>query len=312
MSFLLPGLIVTALAVVSLVFALTAAPVARVPLERRSVGNNEEKPVLALTSDYVVATVDRLLRKSSWVPFRTREIELAGLSMTPGYLVVTVAAIAVAVLVTVTAIGQNVVVAMLCAALAPVVAKVVLKLKTERRRQAFKDQLDETLQIIASALRAGHSFTAALDAVADEAESPTAEEFARVINENRIGRDLVVALEQTAERMGSADFRWVAEAVAVHRDTGGNLNEVLDRVGQTMRERNQIRQQVDSLAAEGKFSAIILMALPVVVGGAFSLINPGYLAPLFATGGGRIMLLISLALYIVGGLWLKKIVNVKF
>jgi len=312
MTFLLFGLLLTSFAVGSLVFALTAAPVDRVPLERRSLGVTNEKPVLSMTSDYLVASVDRLLRQSNWVPFRARELELAGLKATPGSLIVTVTAIAVTLLSAATALTGNIFIAILLALFVPVAAKFILKVKTGRRRKAFKDQLDETLQIMASALRAGHSFTRSLDAVATEAESPTAEEFARVINENRIGRDLIVALQQTADRMESEDFRWVAEAVAVHRDTGGNLNEVLDRVGQTMRERNQIRQQVDALAAEGKFSALILMALPVVVAGAFSLINPGYLGPLYDTNGGRIMLVASLVLYIVGGLWMKSIVNVKF
>ncbi|MGA8987548.1 type II secretion system F family protein, partial [Aeromicrobium sp.] len=132
------------------------------------------------------------------------------------------------------------------------------------------------------------------------------------INEHRIGRDLVVALEQTAERMDSEDFLWVGEAVAVHRDTGGNLNEVLDRVGQTMRERNQVRQQVASLASEGKFSAVVLMLLPVAVGGFYSILNPTYMAPMFTSSVGRVLLIGSLLLYVVGGLWMRAITNVKY
>ena len=312
MLFLAAGLCMTTFAVGLVVYALTAAPVDRVPMERRSLGKAEEKPVLEWTSDYLVATVDRMLRHSSWVPFRARELELAGLKVTPGSLVVTVVAIAVTLLFALTALTGNFLIAMLLAVFVPVVAKLVLKVKTGKRRKAFVGQLDETLQIIASALRAGHSFTGALDAVATEAESPTAEEFVRVINENRIGRDLIVALEQTADRMQSEDFRWVAEAVAIHRDTGGNLNEVLDRVGQTMRERNQIRQEVETLAAEGKFSGIVLMALPVVVGGAFSLINPGFMTPMFTTSIGKALLAASLVLYVIGGLWIKKVVDVKY
>lgn len=309
---LIAGLLITVLAVVAGVFAVTAAPVQRVPLERRVWGSQEEKQRLSLTSDYLVSLADRVLRQSSWVPFRERELELAGVRMTPGALVVAVGALGVTLLVLMTLLTGSLLVALLLALLVPGVAKVVLRVKTDRRRAAFGKQLDETIQLIASSLRAGHSFARALDSVATEADSPTAEEFARVINENRIGRDLIVALEQTADRMQNEDFRWVAEAVAVHRDTGGNLNEVLDRVGQTMRERNQIRQEVDTLAAEGKFSAIVLMALPVVVGGAFSLINPGYLGPMFTTNLGRVLLLASLVLYIIGGLWMKKIVNVRF
>lgn len=312
MALLIPGVIFSALALAMLVYVLTAAPVDRIPLERRQWGKKEEKPVLSLTSDYLVSMVDRVLRGSSWAPFRERELDLAGLSMTPGALVVTVGSIGVAALVVGFVLTANVLVAILAGALVPVVAKLVLKVKIDQRRKAFAKQLDETIQMIASSLRAGHSFIRALDAVATEADSPTAEEFARVINENRIGRDLIVALEQTADRMASDDFRWVAEAVAVHRDAGGNLNEVLDRVGQTMRERNQIRQEVDTLAAEGKFSGIVLMALPAVVAGAFSLVNPGYMDPMFTSSLGKMLLAASVVLYIVGGVWMRAIVNVKF
>ncbi len=309
---LISGLLFTLLAVGAAAFAITAAPVQRIPLERRVWGVQEEKQRLSLTSDYLVSLTDRLLRQSSWVPFRERELELAGVRLTPAALVVTVGAGAVTTTVVVMLLTGSFLFALVVALLVPGVAKVVLRIKTDRRRAAFGKQLDETIQLIASSLRAGHSFARALDSVATEADSPTAEEFARVINENRIGRDLIVALEQTADRMKNEDFRWVAEAVAVHRDTGGNLNEVLDRVGQTMRERNQIRQEVDTLAAEGKFSAIVLMALPVVVGGAFSLLTPGYLAPMFTTSLGRVLLVASLGLYIAGGIWMKKIVDVKF
>jgi tight adherence protein B len=306
------GLLLTGVAVALVVYAAVASPVPRVPAARRRFAEVEDKPVLALTSDYLVSSVDRLLRQAAWVPFRAQELELAGLSVTPGSLVVTVGALAIAVLFLVTILIGSFFFALLLALLVPVAAKVVLKLKTDQRRKAFAGQLDDTIQMIASALRAGQSFSQALDAVATDSDSPTAEEFARVINENRIGRDLVVALEQTAQRMDSEDFLFVAEAVAVHRDTGGNLNEVLDRVGQTMRERNQVRQQVASLASEGKFSAVILMLLPVAVAGFYSILNPQYMVPMFTSSIGRLLLIASLVLYVIGGLWMKKIVNVKF
>jgi tight adherence protein B len=268
--------------------------------------------VLSTTSDYLVDAVDRYLRQSSWMPFSAKELELAGLRVTPGNLVVTVAAVAVTAFSVIALLSGNFALGILVALLVPVGTKLFLRIKTDRRRRLFMKQLDETIQMIASALRAGHSFTRALDAVATESESPTAEEFARVINENRIGRDLVVALEQTAERMQSDDFRWVAEAVAIHRDTGGNLNEVLDRVGATMRERNQVREKVMSLASEGRFSAVILMLLPVLVGGFYAIINPTYMALMINTGTGRFLLGISVVLYIIGGLWMRSIVRVKF
>lgn len=305
---LVAGVGFAAVAVALVLYAVTPTrgPTDGVPDE----GN--ATPVLRSTSEFLVARTDQYLGRRSWAPFPAHSLEMAGVAVTPGSLLVTVIALTTAAIVLVTAITGSFFAGLLVGVLGPLIAKLVIQVMTERRRKAFEGQLDETLQIIASALRAGHSFVHALDAVAQEAESPTAEEFVRIINEHRIGRDLIVALEQTAERMGSADFRWVAEAVAVHRDTGGNLNEVIDRVGKTMRERRQMREQVDALSAEGKFSAIVLMALPLVGAGLFSLVNPGYINPMFTEPFGRFMLVVSLVLYVIGGIWIRAVVNVKF
>ncbi len=299
---------------VALIFVVLAPP--KVAAERRRPGSERKAadgtPVLTTTSNFLVSQTDRYLRSASWAPVTAHDLELAGMAATPGSVVVSVLAVSATLLLLALLVTGSLIAGILFALLVPIGAKVALMVAIERRQKAFTDQLDETLQILASALRAGHSFPAALDAVAQESESPTAEEFTRIINENRIGRDLIVALTQTADRMKSEDFRWVAEAVAVHRDTGGNLNEVLDRVGATMRERNQIRQQVHTLAAEGRFSAVILMLLPVVVGGVYALINPEYMSALVDTGIGRTLLAFSFGLYVIGGLWMRVIVNVKF
>ena len=143
---------------------------------------------------------------------------------------------------------------------------------------------------MAGSLRAGHSLLRAVDSVSQEAEAPTSEEFSRIVNETRVGRDLNDALDEVAERMGSDDFTWVAQAIAIHREVGGNLAEVLDAVGHTIRERNEIRRQVKALSAEGKLSAIVLMALPFGVTGFISLTNPGYIAKFTQSLTGYAML----------------------
>lgn len=306
------GIVLVVLAFAAIAYALFAAPVSRVPASRRTFGAVEEKSGLTFSSERLVEGVDELLRRSSWKPFGAKELELAGLKATPGTVVVMVASVAVTVLSVISVLTGTLALGFLAALVVPVGAKFYLQVLTERRRKTFAKQLDDTVQMLASALRAGFSFPQALDAVARDADSPTGEEFARIINENRIGRDIVVALEQTADRMQSEDFRWVGEAVAIHRDTGGNLNEVLDRVAATMRERNQLREQVSSLAAEGKLSGIVLMLLPVGVAGFYALVNPSYMAPLTSGSLGYMLLGISAVLYVIGGLWMRKIVNVKF
>ena len=166
-------------------------------------------------------------------------------------------------------------VGVLLAAAVPLAAKVVLGMLTSRRQRAFADQLEDSLQLMSSGLRAGHSLLQALDGVSQESHQPASEEFARIINETRVGRDMAQALDETAARMASKDFAWVAQAIAINRQVGGNLAEVLDTVGGTIRERGQIRRQVKALSAEGKLSAIVLMALPFGVTGFLARDQPG-------------------------------------
>ncbi|WP_258933492.1 type II secretion system F family protein [Nesterenkonia pannonica] len=132
----------------------------------------------------------------------------------------------------------------------PLGARITLSIRITKRQKQFAEQLDDSLQLMASNLRAGHSLPQALSSVAKEADSPTAEEFARIVNETRVGRDLGLALDVTAERMASEDFSWVTQAIAINREVGGNLAEVLDGVADTIRQRNEIRGQVATLSAE--------------------------------------------------------------
>ena len=194
----------------------------------------------------------------------------------------------------------------------PLVARIGLGVKAGRRRIAFADQLDDSLQLLAGSLRAGHSMLQALASVAREAEEPTSVEFARIINETRVGRQLSDSLDETAARMESEDFTWVTQAIAINREVGGNLAEVLDGVANTIRERNQIRRQVKALSAEGKLSAYVLMALPFGIAGFLMFSNPAYMAKFTQSLLGYGLIGASVVLLIIGALWLRKVVSFKF
>ena len=165
---------------------------------------------------------------------------------------------------------------------------------------------------MSGSLRAGHSLLRAIDAVSDQSESPTSEEFARIVNETRLGRDLDAALEQTVQRMDSTDFSWIAQAIGIHREVGGDLAEVLDQVGSTIRERNKIKRQVKALSAEGKMSAYVLLALPVLIIGVLSLMSPEYMGMFLNSLLGYAMIAGALVMISVGGLWMRKLVSFKF
>jgi tight adherence protein B len=166
--------------------------------------------------------------------------------------------------------------------------------------------------IMTGSLRSGHGILQALDAVAQEAEAPMSEEMSRVVIETRIGRDVSDSLEATAERMDNEDFEWVARAIAIHRELGGDLAEILDNVAQTIRERTRLRAQVKALTAEGRLSGVILFALPFVVVLATRIINPGYIGELFGTSLGRMMLFVAIVLMVAGGIWIRKLVQLKY
>jgi tight adherence protein B len=202
--------------------------------------------------------------------------------------------------------------ALLLTPVVPLLVVATLRVRTSRRRAAFADQLDDTLRLMASSLRAGHSVLRSLETLSHEAESPTAEEFARVLNEVRVGRDLVAALDEVAERTGSEDFAWVAQAVAIHREVGGNLAEVLDRVGTTIRDRAQLRRQARALSAEGRASAAVLLALPVVLGGGLCLVSPDYTSRLTGSGTGLALLGVAGVLMLLGAVWVRSVVTVRF
>jgi tight adherence protein B len=184
--------------------------------------------------------------------------------------------------------------------------------RREKRRSGFEDQMEGALQLMSGSLRAGYGLLQAINTVAAEAPVPIRDEFARVMIEIRVGRDLGEALAAMAERMKNEDFRWVAQAIEIQRTVGGDLSEILDTVAGTIRERNQIRRQVKALSAEGRISAYVLIALPFVIATFLVLVAPDFLTPLFESVAGRIALGVSIALLLIGIVWIRRLVNIKF
>jgi tight adherence protein B len=305
------GLAAVAAALLVLALVVLPAGPGRVPLNRLDPSVVPSASAFAGASAAAGAAVEKALVKRGRAAAGVAALERAGMSISlPNYVLVvgltTVLGSVIGVMVGGLLLGLAVM------ALVPLGAKLLVKLRVSRRQAAFADQLDDSLQLMAGSLRAGHSLLRAVDSVASEADAPTSEEFARIVNETRVGRDLNDALDEVAERMGSEDFVWVAQAIAIHREVGGNLAEVLDAVGHTIRERNAIRRQVKALSAEGKLSAIVLMALPFGVTGFISMSNPAYLAKFTQSLTGYAMLAVAGVMLLVGGLWLKSTVKIKF
>jgi tight adherence protein B len=186
-----------------------------------------------------------------------------------------------------------------------------LQMQRKRRFKKFAKQLPDALELISRALRAGHSLAAGFSLAADEMTDPIGTEFGRVFEEQNLGIPMEQALETLTVRMPSLDVRFFATAVVLQRQTGGDLAEILDKIGYLVRERFKIYGQVQALTGEGRLSGIILLALPPLLFLAVYRLNPEYIWPLFVDPMGKKMLAGGAVMQVLGALVIRKIVNIR-
>ena len=185
----------------------------------------------------------------------------------------------------------------------------VLRFRATRRARAFEAQLPELLGVWASALRAGRSFAQALDTLVEEASDPARAEFRRAQNQVRLGVPVEQALDDMSKRLASESFELVVLTTDVQRRIGGNVAEIFDQVAETVRKRQQFASRVRALVAMGVLSARVLLGMPFVLAGILTLINHGYMAPLYTTQAGHILIAIALVMMTIGALVLQRLVK---
>jgi len=238
------------------------------------------------------------------------QLEAAGISLRSGEFVVATVGAGLVAAVVAAAMLQNVLLAAVIGVLGALVPTILLRTALSRRSDKMREQLPDVLTIMASSLRAGHSFLQALDTTAREIQAPANVEFQRLVAEIRLGRPAEDALEALADRVGSPDFRWAVLAVNIQREVGGNLAEILDNVSDTLRERATMRRQVRVLTAEGRLSAWVLAILPFAIALYMFAVNPKYISLLFTKQIGLVMLGVGGVLMVLGILWMRKIVDI--
>jgi tight adherence protein B len=183
--------------------------------------------------------------------------------------------------------------------------------KRAGRLKKFAAQLPEALELVARALRAGHSLAAGLHVVAEEMPAPVADEFNRVYEEQNLGIPIDDALRSMCDRVPNLDLRFFVTSVCIQRMTGGDLAEILDKIGYVIRERFKILGMVKALTAEGRLSGVILMALPFVLFLVMLHIKYDYVEKLWTHPLGVKMAVGALVMQLVGALVIRKIVNIK-
>jgi tight adherence protein B len=183
--------------------------------------------------------------------------------------------------------------------------------KKKKRMEKFQRQLPDALDLIARALKAGHAFTGGLKMVAEELGEPIGTEFEKTLHEINFGVGVPEALKNLPNRVDCPDLRFFIISVVIQRETGGNLAEVLSKIAYLIRERFKLQSRVKVLSAEGKLSAIILIAIPFVIALALAVLNPGYIKTLFLDPMGKGLVGFALVMMVIGIFVMKRMIQIK-
>ncbi|MBM2821609.1 MAG: hypothetical protein HW413_355 [Thermoleophilia bacterium] len=190
---------------------------------------------------------------------------------------------------------------------APLVTRFVVSRRVSKKRKDFAEQLPDNLDVLAGAMRTGHSMMGALSVMVDSADEPSKSEFRRVLQDEQLGVPLDDALMVTARRMESYDTEQIALVMRLQREAGGNTAEVLDRVAEVIRGRMELRRLVEVLTAQARISRWILTGLPIFV--FLSLIFTGgdFLDPMINSMVGRVALVFAAIMMMIGSFWIKQL-----
>jgi tight adherence protein B len=238
-------------------------------------------PIVENTVGAASALVDSFDAKGSLLA----KLERSRVPLRPGeFVVVTIAGGLVAGAV-IAAATSNVFFGIAGVLASPFVGSAYLNHLIARRRRRFEEQFPEALTLIASSLSAGHTFLRSIQMMTQEAGGPLAEEFGRVVSETELGDPLLDALQRMADRLDIRDVDWVVQAIRIQQTVGGKLADLLHTLADFIRAREEIRREVDVLTAEGRVSAYVLGAMPVGLLGFISVMNPGYMSPMYRGWG---------------------------
>ena len=181
----------------------------------------------------------------------------------------------------------------------------------KKRLASFEEQFPEALDFLARAMRAGHAFSISLEMLSEESPQPLGQEFRKVFNEHNLGLPIETALTNLAHRVPLLDVSFFVSAVLLQRETGGNLSEILTKLGLIIRERFKLKGQVRAASAHGRITGSILTLMPIALMFGLLVVAPGYLQSMAADKDGRYMIVAVVIFQILGHFFIRKIVNIK-
>lgn len=190
------------------------------------------------------------------------------------------------------------------------VPKIIITNRKKERIKLFSTQLNEGIMIISNSLKAGYSFLQAIAVVTEEMKDPFSKEFKKLLKEMSLGISEEDSIRNLLARMECEDLRLIMNAILIQKDIGGNLSEILDNISETIRERQKIKEELKTLMAQGKLSGIIVILIPIFLGGIIYLLNKDYMIVLFTTPLGLAMLGTAILSQLLGIVMIKKITNI--
>lgn len=239
-----------------------------------------------------------------------QRLDRAAIQLRPGEYIAITGAVALMLAVVAGIMSRSPIGSVIALALVAGVALYIPKHRAAKRIKKIQEQLPDALALISASVEGGQTFQRSIDMYRRDAPAPLSEELDRVMAEVAVGSDLVVALENMAERSGVEDLKWAVEAVRIQQSTGGRLAPILHTLADFMRTRQEVRREVQTLSAEGRMSGYVLFAIPLFLVVALEMKDPEYLKPMLH-GAGLIVLFFTAGLMALGFWIVRKMVNIK-
>ena len=280
-------------------------------LRERTVGGGLASDVVILRDQRksAVPILDRILTGQTLTPKLERNLQLAGAKWTVGEYVLSSALFGALALVAAQGLGAAL--ALLAGTIGLMLPTWLLQRLATRRLRKFESQLPDAIDMIVNAMRAGFSFQAAMKFVGEEMPAPLGEEFMRFYDEQRLGVDVRAALLDLQDRVNSLDIKMFVTSLLIQRETGGNLSEIFNGLAAIIRDRAVLREQVDTLTAEPKFTGHALSILPVIAFFTLLWMNRPMMLPLLQTDSGRFILGYAAVSILLGYFAMRKIANIE-
>lgn len=273
-------------------------------------GRPDERPEFAQPGP--MKSLDDWLAKRKGYPIMEAKLDNAEMSLTPAAWLVIRVGITLAVVLVLTIVTGNFLIGLIVGGLLGWFGcRAVINSRETKRRKEFEAQLPDFLMLIASALRSGLSFTQALDSSAAEGRGQVPRQIRRALSETQMGSSIEASLTRVADRMDSDDLRWTVTALAIQREVGGNLSNILETAAETVQGRAALRREVRTLSAEGRLSGWVLAALPVGLFLYMLVANRDYVAFFWSRTEGVVLLVVIAVVFVLGFLWMRRIVRIE-